>query len=73
VATNWAGNITYGARDIHRPTSLEELQGLVASSERIRALGSRHSFTALPDSEGELVQLDALPSAIEVDADARLR
>ena len=71
MATNWAGNITYAARDIHRPTSLDELQTLVAGSERIRALGSRHSFTALPDSAGELVQLDALPSAIEVDADAR--
>ena len=71
MATNWAGNITYAARDIHRPTSLDELQTLVAGSERIRALGSRHSFTALPDSAGELVQLDALPTAIEVDAEAR--
>jgi xylitol oxidase len=71
VETNWAGNVTYGARGIHRPASLEELQGLVASTDRIRALGSRHSFTALPDSEGELVQLDALPAGIEVDPASR--
>jgi xylitol oxidase len=71
LATNWAGNITYGARGIHRPGSLDELQALVSSSDRIRALGSRHSFTSLPDSEGELVQLDALPAGIEIDSEHR--
>ena len=71
MATNWAGNITYLARGIHRPGSVEELQALVASSDRVRALGSRHSFTALPDSPGELVQLDGLPAGIEIDGDDR--
>lgn len=71
MTTNWAGNVTYGARGLHRPSSLEELQGLVAGTDHIRALGSRHSFTALPDSPGELVQLDALPAGIEIDAEAR--
>jgi xylitol oxidase len=71
VAKNWAGNITYRARGIHRPTSVPDLRALVARSERIRALGSRHSFTALPDSEGDLVELDGLPPEIEVDTDDR--
>jgi xylitol oxidase len=71
VSKNWAGNVTYGARHIHRPTSVPDLRALVARSDRIRALGSRHSFTALPDSEGDLVQLDGLPPEIEVDADDR--
>ena len=71
VARNWAGNVTYGARSIHRPTSVPDLRALVARSDRIRALGSRHSFTALPDSEGDLVELDGLPPEIEVDTDDR--
>ena len=71
MAKNWAGNITYGARGIHRPTSVPDLRALVARSDRIRALGSRHSFTALPDSEGDLVELDGLPPEIEVDTDDR--
>ena len=71
MAKNWAGNITYRARGIHRPTSVPDLRALVARSDRIRALGSRHSFTALPDSEGDLVELDGLPPEIEVDTDDR--
>ena len=35
--TNWAGNVIFSARRIHRPTSLAALQRLVAGSERIRA------------------------------------
>src|SRR5665213_209606 len=64
---NWAGNVTYGAREIHRPRSVEELQALVAGSERIRVLGSRHSFNEIADSP-ELVSLRALPPQMEIDA-----
>jgi alditol oxidase len=66
VGTNWSGNYAYRARALHRPESLEELQELVAGAKAIRALGSRHSFTAIGDGE-ELVALDALPGAIEID------
>jgi alditol oxidase len=71
VTTNWAGNYRYRARRIARPASLSELQSIVAGSDRVRALGSGHSFTALPDSEGTLVRLDALAPEIDVDARAR--
>ena len=57
---NWAGNYEYRARTVHRPASLEELQEIVARAPRIRALGSRHSFTDIADSD-ELVALDGLP------------
>jgi xylitol oxidase len=71
VATNWAGNVHYGDRRIHRPASVPDLRALVARSDRVRALGSRHSFTALPDTEGDLVELDALPPGIEIDSGSR--
>jgi xylitol oxidase len=63
---NWGGNYTYGARTIHRPTTLEQVQELVAAAPRVRVLGSRHSFTDVADSE-ELVALDALPADVVVD------
>jgi len=63
---NWAGNHEYGAAALHRPASLEELRELVATRPRIRVLGSRHSFTDLPDS-AELLTLDDLPAAVSVD------
>ena len=64
--TNWAGNYTYGAREIHAPTTLERLQEIVSTRPRVRVLGSRHSFTDIADSE-ELVTLDRMDSDIVVD------
>ena len=58
-ATNWAGNYRYRATALHRPTSLEQLQEVVAAAPRVRVLGSRHSFTGIVDS-AELVSLEAL-------------
>jgi xylitol oxidase len=69
-STNWAGNYTYRARQVVRPRSVDEVVDLVRASRRVRALGSRHSFTALPDSEGTLLDLSQLPPDIEVDAHA---
>ena len=71
VERNWAGNHTYRAQRVARPTSTEELQELVAGSERVRALGSRHSFTDLTDTSGVLVSLADLPSEVVVDESAR--
>ncbi|WP_329253204.1 FAD-binding protein [Streptomyces sp. NBC_01478] len=67
TATNWAGNITFGAARWHRPRSLDDLRRLVAGSDRIRAVGSGHSFSAVADTRGDLVRLDGLPPAVELD------
>lgn len=68
--TNWAGNHTYRARTLHRPQSLEELRTIVAGAQRLRVLGSRHSFNAIADS-AELVELDAMPADVVVDHGAQ--
>jgi len=64
---NWAGNLTYSARRLHRPTSIAQLQELVAASVRIRVLGSRHSFNAIADCD-ELVSLRGLPTELQIDS-----
>jgi xylitol oxidase len=63
---NWAGNLVYGARRLHRPATRDELRAIVAAAPRVRVLGSRHCFNAIADSD-ELVSLADLPAAIEVD------
>jgi xylitol oxidase len=68
--TNWARNVTYRASRIHHPGSLDELRHLVSRAERIRALGTRHSFNDLPDSPGVLVSLENFPQVIDVDTAA---
>jgi len=67
---NWAGNLTYRASQILEPTSVSELQEIVARSPAVRALGSRHSFNDLADSDGVLVSLARLPREIIVDRDS---
>ncbi|MFI7448329.1 FAD-binding protein [Nonomuraea sp. NPDC049714] len=72
--TNWAGNTAFRATRLHHPTSLDELQRLVAATPRVRALGSGHSFNDIADSPGELVRLDRMPYRMEIDsAAARVR
>ena len=67
--TNWAGNITFGAAHVHRPGSLDELQTLVAASDRVRALGSGHSFSPVADTTADLVSVAGLPATVDVSAD----
>jgi len=36
---------------VHRPSTLEELQEIVAAARQVRAVGSRHSFNDIADAE----------------------
>jgi alditol oxidase len=65
--TNWAGNVTFSAERFHRPSSLSELQRLVARAGQVRVLGSGHSFNRLADTPGDLVTVSGLPRLIEED------
>ena len=67
---NWAGNYAYKA-PVVRPQSVDELQSLVATHERIRALGTRHSFTDIADTDGVLVSLEDLPLPLRIDEHRR--
>ncbi|MCE3293991.1 MAG: FAD-binding protein, partial [Arthrobacter sp.] len=58
---NWAGNLSYASTDTMRPESVAELAELVAAASRVKALGSRHSFNRVGDTDGVHVLLDALP------------
>ncbi|CAM5346615.1 putative xylitol oxidase [Streptomyces pilosus] len=71
--TNWAGNITYAAKALHRPPTPDALRALVAGSSRVRVLGSGHSFNAIAEAgaDGVLLSLDALPPRVDVDTAAR--
>ncbi|MFV0132969.1 D-arabinono-1,4-lactone oxidase [Streptomyces sp. HMX87] len=73
TVTNWAGNITYAAKELHRPRTLASLRALVAGSARVRVLGSGHSFNRIaePGPEGVLLSLAELPPEAEVDTAAR--
>jgi xylitol oxidase len=66
---NWAGNYRYRAGRVHRPSNLEQVREIVGGAERLRVLGSRHSFNGIADS-AELLTLEDLPPDLVVDHDA---
>jgi xylitol oxidase len=68
---NWAGNHTYGAQRVHHPTSVDALRDIVAAGDRVRALGTRHAFSDLADTTGDLVSTQDLPPEIGIDAERR--
>ncbi|MBV9593093.1 MAG: FAD-binding protein [Actinobacteria bacterium] len=69
---NWAGNVTFASTDLRSPTSVEQLQHLVARAERVHALGTRHSFSRLADTDGTFVSCAALEEPIVIDSAAAL-
>ena len=69
VGVNWAGNHQYAARTLHRPTSVEQVQELVARAPNVRVLGSRHSFNDIADAD-ELISLEGLPDDVVIDSGA---
>ncbi|MBA2445692.1 MAG: FAD-binding protein, partial [Nocardioidaceae bacterium] len=65
--TNWAGNIAFKAQQVHSPTSIESLQGLVRVGRSIRPLGTGHSFNRIADTTGDHVSVHALPQVCSLD------
>lgn len=69
--TNWAGNVVFGARTLHRPTTVSQVQELVAKGGPLRVLGSGHSFNRMADTDGDLISVADLPRMAEVSADRK--
>jgi alditol oxidase len=63
---NWAGNYTYRAEKLHRPSTIEQAQEIITRAPSVRVLGSRHSFNDIADSS-ELITLEAMPTDVVVD------
>jgi alditol oxidase len=57
---NWAGNLTYNTNHLHSPATTEEVRQVVKSCAKLRALGTRHSFSAIADSTENQISLERL-------------
>ena len=66
---NWGGSVEFGARRVLRPRSVDELRGMVVNADRVRALGTGHSFNRVADTVGDLVNLQDLPPRLEIAGD----
>src|SRR5262245_31063033 len=65
---NWAGNQTCSAQKVYYPDSMAQLRDIVQNAPQLRALGSRHSFNTLADTQGELVSLARMNHVLSIDS-----
>ena len=71
MIANWAGNVRFQPRRLHRPRSMDELRQALDGHERVRVVGSAHSFTDVADTEGVLIDLAEMPRGLDVDSAGR--
>jgi xylitol oxidase len=57
---NWAGNFEYSTTRIHSPNDVAGVQELVRKCDKLRVLGTRHSFNSIADSKHNLLSLKGL-------------
>lgn len=69
--SNWAGNYLYRAAQIHAPETVEQVQELVIRSNKVKALGTRHSFNDIADSSGDLISLERFDKILGLDRERR--
>ncbi|GAB3221878.1 alditol oxidase [Glycomyces halotolerans] len=68
--TNWAGNVVFSPERFERPSTVEAAREIVAASERVRVLGSGHSFNLIADSEAVMLSLSGIEPVVAIDAEA---
>jgi xylitol oxidase len=66
---NWAGNLEFRASKIYRPETVEEIQEIVAASDRIRPAGTRHSFNDIADTGAATLSTERLNRVLELGND----
>jgi len=68
---NWAGDEGCAPRAIERPGSVAEIAGALeraaAAGERVRVVGSGHSFTDVACTDGRLLSLKRMDRVLDVD------
>jgi xylitol oxidase len=68
--TNWAGNHTFTAGRVVRPSTVEELRALIVETPMIKPVGTRHSFNDIADfTGGTQVDVSGIDCPLEIDKD----
>jgi xylitol oxidase len=67
---NWAGNLKYSTGNVHYPKTLEEVQEVVKKCDKLKSLGSRHSFNKIADSDENQISLKAMSKVVSLDKNA---
>lgn len=68
---NWAGNLTYSTSNVFEPKTVEEVQEIIKKCKKVRALGTRHCFNRIADSDENLLSTKNLNDISTIDATSR--
>jgi len=68
---NWAGNYQYKAPNLLEPGTVEEVQALVKKTDKLKALGTCHSFNNIADNPKNQISTKGLNSIISLDKEGR--
>ncbi len=66
---NWARNLTYNSVRLEMPSTLSEAQEIVRASSRIKALGTRHSFSNIADTIGTQISFQNMAQVLDLNLD----
>ena len=66
---NWAGNLTYSAARWHEPETVAQVQAIVAASQKLRAVGTRHCFNQIADSPEDMLSTARLNRVVGLDTE----
>jgi xylitol oxidase len=64
---NWAGNLTYSTDKVQYPKTVEEVQAIVKKLPKLKALGTRHCFNTIADSQDDLLCTKAMNNVVSLD------
>lgn len=64
---NWAKNITFSSQNYIEIENFTQLQKVIESSNKIKVVGTGHSFSKIADTTGTLISLKNLDAEIEID------
>jgi alditol oxidase len=64
---NWAGNQQFHAQQTIQPETTGELREIVRSSDRVKAIGTRHSFSPIADTDGTIISMASFDRILELD------
>jgi xylitol oxidase len=71
MRTNWAGNLSYRASALRHARTVAEVQEIVRAADRLRVLGTRHSFNDIADTDGLQLSLEDLARVVRIDPERR--
>ncbi len=69
--TNWAGNLEYGTDKVFTATTPEQAQDFVKKTAKFKALGTRHCFNNIADSQDAFLSLKPMDKVIALDPEKR--